>query len=178
MGLAVDYCSATAFGQRASLDGRIAIFAYAEGALVDILRAQGMQTTDDLPELIKRFAATAQNSSLFGHRDIIAIEAGDGLVWLLTTAEPQLCDIAITGIDQADSIPQSVSDAISSRPGWAALQEGTDSAMWYASFILASEDESDNTPRARITASGLTGELARPEGIQSEINFAASDQAD
>lgn len=171
---AIDYCAASAFGASATLDGRLAIFTYAEGQMAEILRRQGQKTTAEVPDLIKRFAATAQNSRSVGHRDIVAIEAGDGIVWLVMTANKHLCDIAITGIDDASGIPSDVAGSVTGDNGWRIVAENNDDVLWSSSFKLDVQAGDGEKQQANIYASGLVGELAKPDGIQAEINFGAN----
>jgi hypothetical protein len=175
--VAVDQCVASAFRTEATLDGRIAAFIYAEGALPSVMSSRGWQTTAQLPDLIQRFAATSRFSSLFGHRDVIAIDTDDGQVWLVTTADPRFCDIAVTGVEDADGIAAHIGAGVTSNEGWSAVNNAADEMIWSGTFVLASDIIANETPRASISVSGLSGALADASGIQAELNFAAVETA-
>lgn len=171
--VAIEQCSATAFGSDATLDGRIAVFMYAEGQLASVLQRQGLDTTAQLPDLIQRFVATSRYSRLFGSRDVVAIGADDGVVWLVETANPQHCDIAVTGIADAITIPAAVAQGITANEGWNEVSSASNEVTWDASYSFAGAGSTDESWHAHITATGLYGEQSAPDGIQAEINFSA-----
>jgi hypothetical protein len=172
---AVDLCVASAFNSEATLDGRIAIFTYAEGRYAAVLQQRGLYTTAQLPELMQRFVTTSRYSRQFGHRDVVAIAATDGMVWLVQTGDSHHCDIAITGVEAAGSIPAAVSQGITGNEGWSQVDSTTIGPLWSANFVLGSGNAGANSANATIAATGLVEGSADADGIQSEINFAAVD---
>lgn len=174
--VAIEQCTAKAFGTSATLDGRIAVFMHAEGPLALLLQDRGMRTTAQLPDLIQRFVSTSRYSRLFGSGDVVAIGAEDGLVWLVETADPLHCDIGITGIEDAGSIAVAITDGVTAIEGWSLVNTTGGVGTWTASFTFTDADGAEQPRQALISVIGLAGETAAPDGIQAEINFAAQNE--
>lgn len=169
---AIDYCVNVASGDTATLDGRIALFDDANAAMVAPLRPQiGTQTTADAPQIIQRFARTALHSSTVGYRDIVAIEAGDGVVWLVNTAQKGLCDIAITNVDDPATIGPAITAAVLSNAGWTAA--GDRSTQGISQTVFTQSASGTAKEPARLSAMIVTSSPTTGHAIQAELNLTA-----
>lgn len=133
-------------------------------------RMPKLQTTDDAPSLIKRFAETAEFTRAFGSSQIILLGAETGQVWVVSTKNKNLCSIAITKVEDAEGVRAILARTFEDAPLWSVSPGSwSENEFRWRAFAIASGRPDGSSMRVRLD--GLQPEFAKPDGIQVELNF-------
>ena len=160
-------------GETVRIKGQLDSYVHVSPKVAQILksRSMGIKTTHEAPELFKRFAATASHSGAFGARDMQVLGADGGIVLIVRTAKHNMCDIGVIGIEPKEGLAGRIRGALGSMANWEAVPEKSNASdiVWNEAFTYNSENKEENI--GLITVRGVADAMAKPEGIQAEINF-------
>ena len=172
---AVEFCGRVAQGTGGKAPGEF--YMTAKGATSQAYRRMGMKTDADVPDLIKRFAATTVTGRTSAVSDFVKIPSQDGDVWIVVGRGP-VCDAMVTNSNGTANFPGTVLSELQSNQGWTLRMKSdatASSPLWAA--VLTKSVPAKDAPQygMRLRVQGLTKEFAKPDGVQLEINLAAGD---
>jgi len=137
----------------------------------------GMATFSDMPVLIQRAVATGRSHSAFKPSAAIRFSAASGSAWAIVYSGTA-CDLYVTGsVEPVAPLAEALLIKFADE-GWRTV--GSTDTTPFARRVMIHSAPKPDKPRfaTRASIQWLGTAVAKPDGIQLEINYLAADLAD